>query len=81
MSTSTDRPEGRLTHADLGTLASMTADAQAASRALHLLDAAARRPAPSLAYDDYPREVAKTGEVRVDVAAQRIANALELHLD
>ena len=35
---------------------------------------------PSLRYDDFPREVPKR-EIRVDEAAQRIANALHLHLD
>ena len=42
--------------------------------------AAASEPAPSLTYDDFPREVPKR-EIRVDEAAQRIANALHLHLD
>ncbi|TIC81115.1 hypothetical protein E8D37_13875 [Nocardioides sp. GY 10127] len=61
----------------------MTADARAASDRLHLDSVleAVRRPAPSLRYDAYPREVGKAGEIHVDVAAQRIANALSLHLD
>ena len=60
----------------------MYADARAARRNLRLerVARAAARPAPSLRYDDYPREVVKR-EIRVDEAAQRIANALHLHLD
>ena len=60
----------------------MYADARAARERLKLERAARRavEPAPSLTYDDYPRDVAKR-EVRVDEAAQRIANALHLHLD
>jgi hypothetical protein len=64
------------------TAGDMYADARAARERLRL-DRAARRavePAPSLSYDDYPRDVAKR-EIRVDQAAQRIANALHLHLD
>ena len=60
----------------------MYADARAARDHLRLEKIARRavRPAPSLDYDDYPREVVKR-EIRVDEAAQRIANALHLHLD
>jgi hypothetical protein len=64
----------------------MYADARAARDHLRLdgrLERAARvavEPAPSLSYDDFPREVPKR-EVRVNEAAQRIANALHLHLD
>ena len=41
---------------------------------------AAVRPAPSLAYDDFPREVRKR-DIRVSDAAARLAGALHLHLD
>jgi hypothetical protein len=60
----------------------MYADARAARRNLRLerIARAVVEPPPSLRYDDYPREVAKR-EIRVDEAAQRIANALHLHLD
>jgi hypothetical protein len=60
----------------------MYADARAARRNLRLerVARAAVEPAPSLSYDDFPREVPKR-EIRVDEAAQRIANALYLHLD
>ena len=60
----------------------MYADARATRDRLRLerVARAAVRPAPSLTYDDFPREVSKR-EIRVDDAAQRIANALHLHLD
>jgi len=60
----------------------MYADARAARRNLRLerVSKAAAAPAPSLQYDDFPREVPKR-EIRVAEAAQRIANALHLHLD
>jgi hypothetical protein len=41
---------------------------------------AVTEPAPSIHFEDYPREVPKR-EIRISEAAQRIANALELHLD
>ncbi len=41
---------------------------------------AAVRPAPSLAYDDFPRDVRKR-DIRVSDAAARLAGALHLHLD
>ena len=60
----------------------MYADARATRDRLRLerVARAALRPAPSLTYDDFPREVSKR-EIRVEEAAQRIANALHLHLD
>jgi hypothetical protein len=63
-------------------MADMYADARATRDRLRLerVARAAARPAPSLRYDDFPREVSKR-EIRVEEAAQRIANALHLHLD
>jgi len=60
----------------------MYADARATRDHLRLERAARRavEPAPSLEYDDFPRDLPKR-EVRVSDAAQRIANALHLHLD
>jgi hypothetical protein len=62
--------------------AGMYADARAARQHLRLERAArsVARPAPSLDYADYPHDVAKR-EIRVSEAAQRLANALHLHLD
>jgi hypothetical protein len=57
-------------------------DARAAL--LHLrLERAARaavEPPPSIYYEDYPREIVKR-DIRISDAAQRLANALHLHLD
>ena len=58
----------------------MYADARATRDRLESVARAAARPVPSLTYDDFPREVSKR-EIRVEEAAQRIANALHLHLD
>ena len=60
----------------------MRADALVAGDNLKLERAAraAVRPAPSLAYDDFPREVRKR-DIRVSDAAARLAGALHLHLD
>jgi hypothetical protein len=63
----------QLSHDDLGSLQEMRADCEAAVR--HLPD-----PAPSLRYEDYPRDVPKP-EIEITEAATRIANALQLHLD
>jgi hypothetical protein len=67
---------------ELGTPAQMTADCRATSRNLRLEQAAEQlfRPAPSIHFEDFPREVPKR-DIRISEAAQRIANALELHLD
>ena len=67
---------------DLGTPTQMQADCRAAGANLHLERAAAKvaRPAPSIHFDEFPREV-PTRDIRVTEAAQRLANALELHLD
>jgi hypothetical protein len=61
-------------------MADMYADARATRDRLESVARAARRPAPSLTYADFPREVPKR-EIRIDEAAQRLANALHLHLD
>jgi hypothetical protein len=61
-------------------MADMYADARATRDRLDSVVRAAARPAPSLTYDDFPREVPKR-EIRIDEAAQRLANALHLHLD
>jgi hypothetical protein len=63
-------------------MADMYADARATREHLRLERAAraAVEPPPSLQYEDYPRDVPKR-DVEVSEAAQRIANALHLHLD
>jgi len=74
--------DGMTSYDELGTPAQMRADCRAASRNLRLERVAGRLlgPAPSIHFEDYPREVPKR-EIRFPEAAQRIANALELHLD
>ncbi len=81
----------RLPYDDLACVSDMEVDCHAAGRALHLsvgreaaaaaaLTRAARRPAPSIHFADFPREVRKR-DIEVGDAALRLANALSLHLD
>ncbi|WP_372734155.1 hypothetical protein [Nocardioides sp.] len=67
---------------DLATPAQMQADCRLAGQNLHLARAvvAVAKPAPSIAFEDFPREIFKR-EITISQAAQRLANALELHLD
>ena len=67
---------------DLASPAQMREDCRAAGRHLRLERAAEKvsAPAPSIRFEDFPREVPKR-EITVTAAAQRLANALELHLD
>jgi hypothetical protein len=62
---------------DFATPQQMRADCLEAGRNLRLERVAAKAvsPAPSLRYEDYPREVAKR-EIRVSDAAARLARAL-----
>ncbi len=50
------------------------------SRDCRAVEAALRRPAPSIRYEDFPREVPKP-TIEVTEAAARLAAALHLHLD
>lgn len=62
---------------DLATPQEMLADCRATGRNLRL-DRAARaavRPAPSIRFEDYPREVPKR-EIEVSEAAQRLSAAI-----
>jgi hypothetical protein len=79
----------RLAYDDAATAAQMTTDCHAVEAALHLpkrpsaAERAARaavEPAPSILFEDYPREVKKP-TIEVSEAAARLANAMELHLD
>jgi hypothetical protein len=54
----------------------MTSDARKAAAVV----AALRRPAPSICYEDFPREVPKP-TIEVSEAAARLAAALHLHVD
>ena len=79
----------RLAYDDAATTAQMTTDCHAVEDALRLptrrsaAERAARaavKPAPSILFEDYPREVRKP-TIEVSEAAARLANAMELHLD
>jgi hypothetical protein len=72
----------RLAYDDASTPEEMSADCRAAGENLRLRRAAqaAVRPAPSIHFDEYPREVGKR-DIRISDAATRLANALHLHLD
>ncbi len=67
---------------DLATPAQMREDGRAAGHHLRLERAAdkLRGPAPSIHFEDFPRELPKR-EITISAAAQRLANALELYLD
>ena len=72
----------RAAYDDFSTPEQMRADCVALGQHLHL-EAVARRavsPAPSLRFEDYPRDVAKR-DVEISDAAARLAGALHLHLD
>ena len=79
----------RLAYDDASTSSEMTSDCQAVEAALHLparrtaAERAARavsKPAPSILFEDYPREVKKP-TIAVSEAAARLGAALHLHLD
>lgn len=79
----------RLAYDDASTSSEMTADCRAVETALHLPERrsaaeraarAATRPAPSILFEDYPREVKKPTLAVSDTAA-RLGAALHLHLD
>jgi hypothetical protein len=84
-------PSAHLTHDELDVPSRLRADGEAVGRTLGLgqlgrlgrlerIADAAVAGAPSLAYDDFPREVGKR-DVEVTEAAARIAAALNLYLD
>ncbi len=69
------RAASRLSHAELSSPTEMYADCEVVEQRLsHLAQA------PSMRYEDYPREVPKQ-EIRVSDAAAQLAAALHLHLD
>jgi hypothetical protein len=76
----------RLAYDELGSPAEMHADCEQVGHNLGLerrlarAAEAATEPAPSIHFEDYPREVPKR-DIRISEAAQRLANAMELHLD
>jgi hypothetical protein len=79
----------RLAYDDASTTTEMTSDCHAMEKNLTLPERrtaaeeaihAAVRPAPSILFEDYPREVKKP-TIEVSEAAARLAAALHLHLD
>lgn len=66
----------RLAYDDPSSSDRMTSDARAAAAVVRKL----RRPAPSLRYEDQPRDVGKR-DIEISEAAARLAAALHLHLD
>ncbi len=78
----------RLAYDDASSSSDMTSDCRAVEAALHLPERrsaaerateAATRPAPSILFEDYPREVRKPS-LRVSDAAARLGAALDQHL-
>lgn len=70
---SAEKIPGRLAYDDLTSPSDMTRDCEAVRAAL--------RPAPSIHYADFPREIPKRGEIEFSAAAARLAGALNLQLD
>lgn len=79
----------RLPYDDADTATEMTSDCRAAGAELRLPERrtpaerarrAAVRPAPSIRFEDYPREVAKP-TIEVSEAAARLAAAIHPYLD
>ncbi|MCX6401119.1 MAG: hypothetical protein NTX33_14470 [Propionibacteriales bacterium] len=58
----------------------LKADCEAVNRQLARAAVRATRPAPSIHFDEFPREMPKRS-IEISEAAQRLANALQLHLD
>ena len=76
------RPTDRPAYDDFATPQQMRADCVQAGRNLRLerVARAAVEGAPSLRFEDYPREVRKRG-IDISDAAARLAGAMHLHLD
>ena len=79
----------RLPYDEAATAREMSADCRAVESALHLpvrrtaaerAARAARRPAPSIRYEDYPREVAKP-TIEISDAASRLGAAIHPYFD
>jgi hypothetical protein len=79
---SSHHPTNRPAYDDFATPQQMHADCVQVGENLRLRRAAERAvgTAPSIHFDDYPREVRKR-EISIDEATARLANALHLHLD
>jgi hypothetical protein len=65
---------------EIETPAQMRADCEAVSSRLVRAAKKVTEPAPSIHFDEFPREIPKK-DIQISAAAQRLANALHLHLD
>lgn len=65
---------------ELATPSDLRIDCEAVNRQLAKVARKATLPAPSIHFDEMPRETRKR-DIEISEAAQRLANALQLHLD
>jgi hypothetical protein len=65
---------------EIETPAQLRADCEAVNSRLARAAQKATESAPSIHYDEFPREIPKR-DIQISEAAQRLANALHLHLD
>jgi len=65
---------------EISTPSEMVVDCQAVAHQLQRAAVQVTRPAPSIHFDEFPRDIPKR-DIEISEAAQRLANALHLHLD
>ena len=65
---------------EIETPAQLRADCEAVNTRLARAAQRATQAAPSIHFDEFPREIPKR-DIQISEAAQRLANALHLHLD
>ena len=65
---------------EIDTPTQLHSDCQEVNRRLELAARKVVQTPPSIHFEDFPREVPKP-EIRISEAAQRLANAMHLHLD
>ncbi len=72
--------DGMTPYEEIETPAQLRADCEAVNSRLARAAQKATESAPSIHYDEFPREIPKR-DIQISEAAQRLANALHLHLD
>jgi len=65
---------------EIETPAQLRADCEAVNSRLARAARKVTETAPSIHFDEFPREIPKK-DIQISAAAQRLANALHLHLD
>lgn len=80
MTSFADQPASAPTYGENDSLAAMRADCEATHRELRRAARLATRPAPSIRYEDQPREQRKP-QIEISEAAARLAGALHFHLE